>query len=183
MGIRETLNKNPQVTTGVTAGIILLMLLVIVYQIFGGGGGGSSVSGAGKRYFTTDTSSEAAALKAKFLEDAGKLAPFSKDGKEAVAVLVYSCDGGKTEKVAYFTRYSKAAKDRMEAAAAKAAELIKAGKAPPPEFAMMGGMDGAEQEVLLPGQTKWLTGPAAMKVIGEFQFGCSGDQLVVLPLQ
>jgi hypothetical protein len=180
MGIRESLNKNPQITTGITAGIIILALLVILYQIFGGSGGGAA-AGNTKRYFTTDTSSEAAALKAKFLDDTTKLAPFPKDGKEAVAVLVYSCDGGKTEKVAYFSRYTKAAKDRIEAANAKAAEAAKSGRGIPPEIAMMGGPDGAEQEVLIPGQAKWATGAAAMKVMAEFQFGCAGDQLVILP--
>ncbi len=182
MGIRESLNKNPQITTGITAGIIVLALLVIVYQIFGGGGGGSSAASA-QRYFTTDTSSEAAALKARFLDDYNKVPPFMKDGKEAVLMMAYSCDGGKTEKVAYFSKYTKAAKDRIEAANAKAAEAAKAGKMPPPELTMMIGMDGSEQEVLLPGQTKWLTGAAAMKAMTEVNFGCPSDQVIILPQQ
>ena len=36
-GIRETLNKNPAITTGATAAIILIAIGVIIYQIMGGG--------------------------------------------------------------------------------------------------------------------------------------------------
>lgn len=181
MGIRETLNKNPQITTGITAGIIGLALLVILWQIFGGSGGGGA-SGPGKLYFTTDTGSEAAGLAAKFLDDPSKNPPFQKDGKDAVGIQVFSCDGGKTEKIAYFWRYSPTAKKRMDDIAAKVAEAQKKGTPLPPE-AMMGGIDTAEREVLMPGQTKWLTGQAAMRAMGEYQWPCNSDQLMMLPQQ
>lgn len=181
MGIRETLNKNPQITTGVTAGIILLALLVIVWQILPGGGGGGA-AGNFKRYYTTDTSSEAAALKAKFLDDPTKIPPFQKDGKDAVGVIVFSCDEGKTEKVAYFYRYPAASKKRMEDINAKIEAARKANQPPPPE-AMMMGADMAEQEILLVGQTKWLTGQFAMKAMSEFKYPCDGDKLMILPQQ
>ena len=36
MGIRQTLNENPTITTGVTAGVIVLALIFIVWQAIGG---------------------------------------------------------------------------------------------------------------------------------------------------
>lgn len=39
MGIRETLNRNPAITTGATAALIVIALIVIVWTTFSGGGG------------------------------------------------------------------------------------------------------------------------------------------------
>ena len=85
MGIRETLNKNPGITTGATAGIILLAVGFIIYQLSGGG----TPSVATKAYFTIDDG------KTWFSDDINKVPPFDKDGKQAVKAYVYECPGGK----------------------------------------------------------------------------------------
>ena len=85
MGIRESVNENPAITTGVTAGIILLALIFIVYQLFSGGGAtGQTIT---QEYFTTDNGAT------YFEDDLGKLTPFQKDGKEAVSAKVFRCGG------------------------------------------------------------------------------------------
>lgn len=110
MGIRESLNKNPQITTGVTIGIIVIALGFIFYQIFGGESMPKPIT---QMYYTTDEGAT------RFADDAGKLAPFDKDGKEAVRCYIYSCDDKKTDFVAYLERLTPVAKKKIEEARAK----------------------------------------------------------------
>ena len=51
MGIRESLNKNPAITTGATIGIIVIALIFILYQIFGGDGAPKPIT---EMYYTVD---------------------------------------------------------------------------------------------------------------------------------
>src|SRR4051812_49710451 len=53
MGIRETLNQKPGITTGATAGIILVALGIIVWQLFGTGSS-TTGGGAGQPHFSDD---------------------------------------------------------------------------------------------------------------------------------
>ena len=108
MGIRETLNENPRITTGITIGIIVVVLLVIVLQMrggdsapLGGGTGGTTV------YFSDDDG------KNYFPDDMKKVPPFDHGGKEAVRAYVFECDG-KTF-VNHLVRYTPDAKKRLEA--------------------------------------------------------------------
>jgi hypothetical protein len=106
VGIRETLNKNPGLTTGVTAGIILLALVFIIWQA--GGGGGVGGGGMAKAFFSNDDG-------ASFFEaDATLVPPFQHDGKTAVRAHVYTCDDGATKKVAYLEKFTDKAKEMME---------------------------------------------------------------------
>ncbi len=107
MGIRETLNKNPAITTGATAGIILLAIGFIIWQIMGGGTPGMAT----EAYFTTDDG------KTWFEDDINKIPPFDKDGKPAYKVYVYECPGSDPF-VSHMERYTPAAKKAMEAAMA-----------------------------------------------------------------
>ena len=52
-----------------------------------------------------------------FPDDANKIPPFTKDGKEAVRARVFSCDGGKTKYVAYLERITPKAKAAIDATA------------------------------------------------------------------
>lgn len=106
MGIRETLNRNPAITTGVTVGIILLALGVILYQSLGGSSAGGNFS---QGYFSTNLDGSD-----YFADDINKVAPFMKDGKEAYRVQVFSCDGGSTKFVGYLERFTKEGLARWE---------------------------------------------------------------------
>jgi len=105
VGIRETLNKNPGLTTGATVGIILLALVFIIFQIRGGG----TPDIATEAYYTIDDG------KTWFADDINKVPPFQKDGKDAYRVYVYKCADGK-EFVSHLERYTPEGKKAMEAA-------------------------------------------------------------------
>ena len=105
MGIRETLNKNPAITTGATAAIILIAIGVIIYQITGGGAPGIAT----EAYYTIDDGAT------WFEDDINKIAPFDKDGKQAYKVYVYKCPGSDPF-VSHLERYTAEGKKAMEAA-------------------------------------------------------------------
>ena len=105
MGIRETLNKNPGITTGATAAIILIAIGFIIYQLSGGG----APSVATEAYFTIDDG------KTWFADDINKIPPFDKDGKQAVKAYVYKCPGGDPF-VSHLERYTPEGKKALEAA-------------------------------------------------------------------
>ena len=109
MGIRETLNQNPGLTTGATAGIIILALGFIIWSNFSDSEGGSAPS---KLYYTDDDGATF------FPDDIRKFPPFDHGGKPAVRARVFSCDGGKTKFVGYLERYTPDAKARLEKAGA-----------------------------------------------------------------
>lgn len=106
MGIRETLNKNPGITTGATAGIIILAVGFILWQ---SGMFGDSSGIATEAYYTVDDGAT------WFEDDINKVPPFDKGGKQAVRAYVYECPGGKPF-VSHLERYTPAGKKAMEAA-------------------------------------------------------------------
>ena len=142
MGIREQLNQNPAITTGVTIGVIVIALGFIVWQLFGGAGGPSAVT---EMYYTVDDG------KTYFADDATKVAPFDHEGKEAVRCYVFKCSDGKPF-VAYLERMSKDAKTKYEAALAASKNANDNGQS-----MMEAEMLAAEgMEVKKPGDPKWL---------------------------
>lgn len=52
-----------------------------------------------KLYFTVDDG------ETWFVDDSSKMPPFEHDGKEAVAVFLYSWDGGRTKQVSYLLKF------------------------------------------------------------------------------
>jgi hypothetical protein len=112
VGIRETLNENPRLTTGITIGIIVVILGLIIYQLIGSGSPrGDGAGDVTTVYFSDDDG------KNYFPEDRNKLPPFDRGGKEAVRAHVIKCDG-KTF-VSYLERYTPEAKKQLEAILAK----------------------------------------------------------------
>ena len=101
MGLRETMNQNPRMVTGVTAGIILLALIIVGWQLLSSGSGTNTgatapnAKGVANAFFTTDDG------KTWFADDAAKFPPFDKDGKPAYSAILFTCDGGKTQFVGY----------------------------------------------------------------------------------
>lgn len=84
MGIRETLNKNQSITTGVTIGIIVLAVGIIVWQMLPDRTPRILV----KSYYTIDDG------QTWFEDTSDKIVPFTKDGKEAVRAHLFQCSGG-----------------------------------------------------------------------------------------
>jgi hypothetical protein len=114
VSIRDQLNENPRLSTGLTAGIILVVLAYIIYSSIGGGSGaraGGGVAGAARVYFTDDDGAT------WFADDATKVPPFDHNGKPAYRAHVYKC-GGKTF-VNHMERYTPEGKKEMEAHLAK----------------------------------------------------------------
>ena len=113
MGIRESLNQqNPKVVLGVTAGVVLVIVVFLVWYERGSGGGGAGIGpGGAQAYFSVDDG------KSWFLDDASKLPPFDRGGKEAVRAYLYRCGDNGTPFIAFLERYTPEEKKRRQAAA------------------------------------------------------------------
>jgi hypothetical protein len=96
VGIRETLNKNPSITTGVTIGIIVVALIAIIWQAMGN----SPNLKPPRLYYTTDEG------KNWFDEEANKIPPFDHNGGQAVRVYVYKCGPDGKPFAAFLERYT-----------------------------------------------------------------------------
>lgn len=117
MGIRETLNKNPAITTGVTAGIVVLAIGVIIWQLWGGSAPLAS-GGTAKAYFSDDDGAT------YFADATTKVPPFDHNGKQAVRALVFQCGTGQPF-VGMLQRYTKEAKAKLEKAqASKPGDIV-----------------------------------------------------------
>jgi hypothetical protein len=140
VGIRETLNRNPSITTGATIGVIVLAIIFIVYQLWPAG---NDYVPPAKAFFSIDDGAS------WFEEDAEKVPPFSHNGKEAVRAHVYACNDG-TKFVGYLERYNAEGKAKLE----KILASVKDGKYPPERFEI----DETHKEYKKPGpRYKWVT--------------------------
>lgn len=154
MGLRESLNKNPAVATGLAIGIVVVAVALMIWSMAGGSGAGGGGAGAeAKQYYTTDDG------KTWFADDYSKLAPFDKDGKQAVVAHVYRDLDNKQEFVAFMSRLTPEGKKIAEERARKAA----AGD--------FGAIEGAvvPMEYKRPGEAAWVKGndPRAMAIMNE----------------
>ena len=143
MGIRETLNRNPAITTGGTLLIIVIAVGFIIYSSISGG----APKPPTQAYFSTDDG------KTYFADDINKIAPFQKDGKEAVKAYVFSCDNGKNPFVAYLERFTPEAKAQVEKFNE---EMKKNPNQPPSDPGMMGMLYQTGTEVKKPGGKTWV---------------------------
>lgn len=150
MGIRESLNENPAITTGVTAGIIGIAILFIVYQIFFSGPGTGSI--ITEQYYTVDDGAN------YFADELSKLTPFDKDGKPAVTAYVFRCDGG-DEFVGYLERFT-------ETVRKEAAKLGPAAAENPEQQMQLEMLKQQGREVKKPGAGNWVDAmsPEGMQV-------------------
>jgi hypothetical protein len=142
VGIRETLNENPRLTTGITIGIIVVVLGFILWQMHGGSSStpdGGGRSGGAQAYFSDDDG------KTYFPDAATKVPPFDHGGKEAVRAHVLKCDG-KTF-VNFLERYTPEGKKKMEAMG---------GKPPVGDPTAMESVRSAGMEVKRPGDKEWI---------------------------
>jgi hypothetical protein len=98
VGIRETLNQKPAITTAATLLIIVAMLGVIVYQSWDFHREPSPP--AERAWFTVDDGQN------WFADDASKLPPWDYNGKPVYRVFLFTCDGGKSTFPGYLLRYT-----------------------------------------------------------------------------
>ncbi|MDB5292672.1 MAG: hypothetical protein JWL69_3913 [Phycisphaerales bacterium] len=107
MGIRQTLNEKPGLTTGVTAGIIVIAIVIIIWQSMGSR---PSLSIPTKEFFSDDDGTT------WFVDDATKIPPFDHGGKQANRVKVFRC--GETGKpfVAWIESFDEQGKQKLEEA-------------------------------------------------------------------
>mgnify|MGYP005842475295 CR=1 FL=1 len=152
MGIRETLNKNQALTTGVTIAVIVVALVIIIMQLTGGG---ASYGPAYTTWFfsTNEDGSD------WFQDDIKKVPPFDHNGKPAYKVYLYTCDGGKTKFVGYLERFTQAGKKKVEAM-----QNNPKGGIDPGEMDML---NMTEVEVKSPKGNKWIrrTDPKADEIM------------------
>lgn len=111
MGLRETLNQNPGITTIGIAVIIVVAVGLVVMSLIGGEG--SSAGPSNKAWFSDDDGNS------WFADDRSKIPPFDHKGKQAVRAHVYTCDGGKTKFVGWLERYTPEGKKQLEAQRAR----------------------------------------------------------------
>ncbi len=165
MGIRESLNKNPSITTGFTIGIIVLALGAIIWQMRSG----SSRYTIQNAYYTVDDGKT-------WFEDLGtKNPPIDHNGQLAVRCLIFKCGENGAPFVAYLERFTPEALKKMEAAAASKA---------PPETADIDLLYSTGMEVKRPGSAKWIprASPEGDKICDvKCPDGSSGDLRAVLP--
>lgn len=106
MGLRETMNQKPGITTGVTIGIIVLFVGLIWYSGSGGTRGSTSASQGRQAYFTDDDGVTT------FADDALKVPPFDHNGKQAVRARVFKL--GDKPVVNHLERYTPDGKKKLE---------------------------------------------------------------------
>jgi hypothetical protein len=97
VGIRESLNKNPAITTGATIAVILAAVGFIVWEVMPP----RPPRVPTQAYFTVDDGAT------WFPDDINKVAPFDHDGKDAVRCYVYKCSSTGTVFAAYLEKYTK----------------------------------------------------------------------------
>jgi hypothetical protein len=97
VSLREKMNKNKNISVGITILIILAALVFIYYQIKG-----DSIPQAPPQmaYYTTDDG------KTFFAEDQMHETPFTHDGAQAVRAWRYTCGDSKEAKLGYLERYT-----------------------------------------------------------------------------
>jgi hypothetical protein len=104
MGIRERINDNPRTAVIVAAAVLVIACAFVALQF----SGASTGAPATKAFFTIDDG------KTWFVDDATRIAPFQRDGKEAVRAYVFDCNGQRF--VNHVERYTPEGRRAVEAA-------------------------------------------------------------------
>ena len=139
MGFRDTLKQRPSLAAAAAAVMIVGAAVAIYVQARD-----FNNSGSGKAFFTTDDG------KTWFLDRNTRLAPFDKDGKQAVRAHVFECDGKRF--VGYLSCYRPEAIKALEEAKAAKAE----GK-PPPNVQALAAVGTTGLLVKRPGAPGWVS--------------------------
>lgn len=149
MGLRETLNENPNYTTAAAGAVVFISLGFIVWRVLSSGGasGSSGVASSGGAYFTSDDGAT------YFADNADNLSPEQHDGKTAYLCYVFKCAGQKPF-VQYLERLPPQAMRKVLAARAASSK----GSGPPAAEAQITGIVAGSTEVKPPltPDTAWI---------------------------
>lgn len=108
MSIRETLNGNSTVKTGVSAVMVIGLIGLVIWQIRSSG-----TELLNKAFYTDDDG------KTWFVDRADLVAPFEHQGKTAVRCYVYKCEKSGKQFVGYMEKFTDDLKVKYEQARAK----------------------------------------------------------------
>ena len=142
MNLREKLSENPA-RVGLIVGALLLACISLV--LFQGGGFSRGGSAGTRAFFSVDDG------KTWFADNAQRIPPFDKDGKQAVLAHVYRAAGG-TKFVNHLERFTPDAKRALEEANKPDLNRKGPGDASAIQAAYLGG-----REVKRPGDAKWIS--------------------------
>jgi len=140
MALRETLNAKPVYAMTGVGGLLLIGLVVVFFQARGP----SAPVARNQEFFTVDDG------KTWFKDDATKLPPFDKGGKQAVRAYVFRSAKG-TEFVNHLERFKPEARRALEEAATSDPNA----KGPPRNLAAIQSAYIGGREVKRPGEPKW----------------------------
>jgi hypothetical protein len=143
MNLRATLSDKPIRAVAIAAGLLLVGLAIIVSQLRSA----SAPVSRSQAFFTIDDG------KTWFADDAGKLPPFDKDGKQAVRAYVFRSAAG-AEFVNHLERFKPDAKRAIEEANKPDPNQKAAG--PPKHLAAIQSAYTGGREVKRPGDAKWV---------------------------
>jgi len=149
VGIREKLNENPAITTSVTVLIIVIAVGYIIYQQIPSG----VPKAPTQAYFSIDDG------KTWFADDINKVAPFEKDGKQAVRVHVFRCGRGEPF-VAFMERLLPDAKKQVDA-------LMAQGSQDPETGYKIAMIKESGSEYKRPGDARWIRMSENPQAFGE----------------
>lgn len=141
MNLRETLNENSGRTVAVVVVLIVIGCAAFVFQ----SRGPSAPDAPTREFFTIDDG------KTWFADDASKLPPFEKDGKQAVRAHVFRSANGE-EFVNHLERFKPDAKKALE----QASVFDPNRKGPPKNLAVIQSAYTTGREVKRPGDAKWI---------------------------
>ena len=142
MGIRETLNEKPGLTTAVTATIVALALLYIGYSVWPRSP--KVHVGASRAFFTTDLGRTYQAMPTETWYE-----PDDEGKTDNVRAWVFRWPGEDAEFVAFLERVT-------PEVARKHVEARRAGDPADPISAMLGEQESAGHSVARPGEDRWV---------------------------
>jgi hypothetical protein len=158
VGIRETLTKNQPLVIGIVSVVIIIAIISIVMQA------SSSNSSKAQVYYTID---DGATL---FSDSNMKVAPFEKDGKQAVRAHVFMCGGKKV--VGYLSKYTDEALQVLEDVKQARKE-----KRQPKNIGALMALSSTGVEVKKPGAgNPWVKGSDMQKQAAIRVFRCPGEK-------
>jgi hypothetical protein len=139
--LREYFNEHPLTAVAFSLAVLVIILFVMWYDA-------SRPNALTRRltlsWYTDDDG------KTWFSDKKSLSPPFDHNGKTAVRAYLFSCDGGKTEFVAYLERYSSDAKQAIE----QAREKVLTDKTPPPP-GLYERIEKNGLELKKPGDSEW----------------------------
>src|SRR5438874_9372956 len=160
MGIRESINRNPKVAVGIGTALVAFTVLFLLFQLRDLNGATGSPSADEHAFFAVDDG------KTWFVGDIKTLAPFDREGKQAVRAYVYECDGQRF--AGFLERYTEEGKK----AGQQVLEAAKTGR-PDGRLVYISSMSG--REIKRPGEKNWTvaTDQRAIESITNVQ--CPGN--------